>query len=64
MLDEFSFDHASERIFDSRTRAYFEEVKSSYVVGNYRSATVMLWSVVICDLVFKVSVSASRLERA
>ena len=54
MLDNFSFDHASEKIFDSRTRAYFEEVKSSYVVGNYRSATVMLWSVVVCDLLFKL----------
>ncbi|MBL8612729.1 MAG: hypothetical protein JNL38_35640, partial [Myxococcales bacterium] len=37
-----------------RTREYFREVYSSYATGNYRSAVVMLWSVVICDLLFKL----------
>lgn len=54
MLDDFSIDHNSDLIRDDRTRAYFEEVKSSFTIGNYRSAVVMLWSVVICDLVFKL----------
>lgn len=51
----FSIDHNSDLIKDDRTRSYFEEVKSSFtIVGNYRSAVVMLWSVVVCDLVFKL----------
>ncbi|TKI08329.1 hypothetical protein [Martelella alba] len=54
MLDEYSIDHRSDAIIDSRTRNYFEEIKSSFTVGNYRSAVVMLWSVVICDLIFKL----------
>ncbi|WP_146122175.1 hypothetical protein [Burkholderia multivorans] len=54
MLDDFSIDHHSDLIRDDRTRSYFEEVKSSYTIGNYRSAVVMLWSVVVCDLVFKL----------
>src|SRR5699024_2363334 len=31
-----------------------EEVLSSYNNGNYRSAVVMLWSVAICDIVYKL----------
>ena len=54
MLDDFSIDHNSDLIQDGRTRSYFEEVKSSFTIGNYRSAVVMLWSVVVCDLVFKL----------
>ncbi|WP_250498885.1 hypothetical protein [Caballeronia sp. GAWG1-5s-s] len=54
MLDEYSIDHQAGKIFDSRTREYFAEVYSSYTIGNYRSAVVMLWSVAICDLIFKL----------
>lgn len=53
-MDNFSIDHKSDEILDERTRSYFEEVKSSFTIGNYRSAVVMLWSVVVCDLVFKL----------
>lgn len=42
------------QIYDQRTRQYFEEVWSSYIQGNYRSAVVMLYSVVLCDLMFKL----------
>ena len=42
------------QIYDNRTRDYIEEVLSSYENGNYRSAVVMLYSVVLCDLMFKL----------
>lgn len=51
---EFSIDLASERIYDARTREIFEEVRQSFAGGNYRSAIVMLWTVVVCDLLYKL----------
>lgn len=43
-----------EEIYFSKTREYFQEVVSSYSIGNYRSATVMLYSVAVCDVLFKL----------
>lgn len=43
-----------EEIYFAKTKEYFQEVMSSYSIGNYRSATVMLYSVAICDLLFKL----------
>lgn len=43
-----------EDIYFVKTQEYFNEVVSSYANGNYRSAVVMLYSVVICDLLFKL----------
>ena len=43
-----------ENIYFSKTNEYFREVLSNYANGNYRSAVVMLYSVVICDLLFKL----------
>src|SRR5688572_11221210 len=54
MEHDFSIELAHERIIDARTRRYFEEVHRSYVAGGFRSAVVMLWSVVVCDLLFKL----------
>jgi len=54
MFDEYSLEQRATRIFDARSKEYFTEVLSCYVAGNYRSAVVMLWSVVICDLLFKL----------
>jgi len=51
---DFSIESASDRIQDTRTAEYFREVRSSYENGNFRSAVVMLWAVVICDLLFKL----------
>ena len=42
------------QIYDTRTKGYIEEVLSSYHHGNFRSAVVMLYSVVLCDLIFKL----------
>lgn len=54
MLDEYSIEQRATQIFDARTKEYFSEVLSSYAAGNYRSSVVMLWSVAICDLLFKL----------
>ena len=54
MLDEYSIEQRATQIFDVRTREYFSEVLSCYAAGNYRSSVVMLWSVAVCDLLFKL----------
>ena len=43
-----------ENIYFKKTQTYFQEVVSSYANGNYRSAIVMLYSVVVCDMLFKL----------
>lgn len=50
----FSLEAQKNSIYDRRTRKYFEEVYKSYATGCYRSATVMLWSVIVCDIIFKL----------
>lgn len=50
----FSLESQKSKIYDRRTRKYFDEVYKSYANGCYRSATVMLWSVVVCDIIFKL----------
>lgn len=52
--DEYSIETRTAEIFDHRTRDYFREVVSSYQQGNWRSATVMLWSVAVCDIIYKL----------
>ncbi|WP_109419133.1 hypothetical protein [Proteus terrae] len=42
-----------ELIESSSTKHYFKEVYSSYINGNYRAAVVSLWSVLVCDAVYK-----------
>lgn len=41
-------------IQDKRTAEYFGEVLSCYYSGNLRSAVVMLYATVICDLIYKL----------
>lgn len=43
-----------DKIYFSKIKEYFKEVLSSYYNGNYRSANVMLYSIVICDLLLKL----------
>ncbi|WP_143872099.1 hypothetical protein [Catenovulum sediminis] len=50
----FSLENHKAKIYDRRSRKYFDEVYKSYANGCLRSATVMLWSVVVCDLIFKL----------
>lgn len=51
---EFSLEKISERIHFGKTRDYFSEVLSSYQNENYRSSVVMLWSVAVCDIIYKL----------
>lgn len=44
----------SEEIYFKKTWEYFKEVVSSYSNENYRSAIVMLYSISICDILFKL----------
>ena len=44
----------ADDIYFPKIREYFKEVISSYSNGNYRSATVMLYSVTICDILLKL----------
>lgn len=53
-MSEFSLENLSEKIHYGKTKDYFREVLSSYHNGNYRSAVVMLWSVAVCDIVYKL----------
>lgn len=53
-MSEFSLESFSEKIYYSKTKYYFQEVLSSYHNGNYRSAVVMLWSVAVYDIVYKL----------
>jgi len=53
-MHEFSLEKISEQIHYGKTKTYFQEVLSSYNNGNYRSSVVMLWSVAICDIVYKL----------
>ncbi|MFD3223443.1 hypothetical protein [Rahnella aceris] len=50
----FSLESQISKIYDRRTKKYFEEVYKSYANDCYRSSTVMLWSVVVCDIIFKL----------
>ena len=50
----FSLDNLKRRIYDPKTRKNFDEIYKCYVNGCCRSAMVMLWSVVVCDLLFKL----------
>jgi hypothetical protein len=61
-MNSISIDQYAEKIYHTKTREYFQEVLQSYVNGNYRSATVMLYSVVICDLVYKLKELVERYD--
>ena len=47
-------DSLVEQIQNNKTKEYFKEVLSSYYSENYRSAIVMLYTCLICDLVYKL----------
>ncbi len=53
-MNDYSIELSSTRIIDPRTKRYFSEVFACYAAGHYRSAVVMLWSVVVADMLFKV----------
>ena len=54
MITDYTIDSLYPRIQDLRSREYFDEVLSCFYSGNYRSAVVMLYSVAVCDIIFKL----------
>ncbi|MFC0035379.1 hypothetical protein [Cardiobacterium valvarum] len=62
MFDEYSIEQRAKSIPNKNTKDYFAEVVSCYNSGNYRSAVVMLWSVAVCDLLFKLNELAERYD--
>ncbi|MCL2546777.1 MAG: hypothetical protein FWE06_06230 [Oscillospiraceae bacterium] len=48
------FNAQTDNIYHGKTKTYFQEVASSYYNGNYRAAIVVLYSVVITDIVYKL----------
>lgn len=50
----FSIEQNAESIYHPKTKEYFKEVLQSYTNESYRSAIVMLYSVVMCDLIYKL----------
>lgn len=59
-MQDYSLDVAAERIKHPKTKEYFQEVMSSYAIGNYRSAVLSLYAIVISDLVFKLKDQVER----
>ena len=53
-MTSYSIDHGYENINHPKTKEYFGEVMQSYVNGSNRSAVVMLYSVVVSDLIYKL----------
>lgn len=54
MERNYSIDGLTEQIHNQKTKEYFKEVIITYYTEAYRSCVVTLYSVVICDLVFKL----------
>jgi hypothetical protein len=50
----YSIEQGAEQIYHPKTKEFFKEVLQSYVNESYRSAIVMLYSVVMCDLIYKL----------
>lgn len=53
-MRDFSIDKSAEKIKISETKENFKEVLSCYYNENYRAAIVLLYSVVISDILFKL----------
>ncbi|PEJ35940.1 hypothetical protein CN689_05640 [Peribacillus butanolivorans] len=60
MYYQESIEYKVDSIYHAKTKEYFNEVYSSYNNGNYRSAMVMLYSVVVCDLIYKLQELSDR----
>lgn len=54
MNKDYSIEASIEKIQNSNTKEYFIEVYQTLVNENYRSSLVMLYSVLICDLIYKL----------
>lgn len=53
-MNEHSIDNQIENIYNSKTKEYFQEVIKTYYTNCFRSSIVILYTVVICDLIYKL----------
>lgn len=53
-MRDFSLDLNAEKIRSPKTKEYFSEVVKSYYNESYRSAIVMLYSISLADLLYKL----------
>lgn len=53
-MTDFALELGAGRIVHHQSRSDFREVLASFTAGHYRSALVVLWTVVVCDLVYKL----------
>lgn len=53
-----------DNIYFEKSKEYFKEVLSSFESGNYRSSMVMLYSVIISDLLYKLQELANVYNEA
>ena len=50
----FMIEDLIEKINESKTKELFKDVYALYSQGQYRATIVMLWTVTVCDLVYKL----------
>ncbi len=50
----FTIEDLIEKINEPKTKDLFKDVYISYTQEQYRATVVMLWTVVVCDLVYKL----------
>jgi len=53
-MRDFSFEYYTSKIYNSKTKDYFTEVLRCYFNGCFRSSIVVLYSVVVCDIIFRL----------
>ncbi|HHC6826529.1 TPA: hypothetical protein ACN33Q_004779, partial [Vibrio parahaemolyticus] len=53
-MKNYELESLKEKIHFGKTQDYFEEVMMAYQIGAYRSAVVMLWSVAVSDVIYKL----------
>ncbi|EPW7037943.1 hypothetical protein ACWO0W_004525 [Vibrio parahaemolyticus] len=53
-MKNYELESLKEQIHFGKTQDYFEEVMMAYQIGAYRSAVVMLWSVAVSDVIYKL----------
>lgn len=55
-MKDFILDEEIKNVTSKKTKVYLEEVISTYYNGNYRSCIVVLYSIVIFDLIQKLTI--------
>jgi hypothetical protein len=53
-MRDYSLELNAEKIHSAKTKNYFKEVLNSYNSDSFRSSIVMLYSIVIADLIYKL----------